>query len=531
MKQTTLSKQKTMKTISVKTIFIFLSLFMTSALYAQTGQGSIEVNNGIERVEADTYKFAYSESLYLGPEVNWVIDGDVHLYSKRIWIAKGARISGSGTLYIHSPADNPFHEGWAEAPTIIDGNDGDFIDVNIVLTNKKGLKLDNISAAGYEQVSENTGARGAALKLGKSLDLRVDGANVFLNGHDLELSTTGELLYYSFKRMVVTGDLLTGHLIKNYNAVGSFIFPVGIAEEDYTPATLVPQAAMSKLYVTVNSYAEANLSISDETVGMDRVWKIFADRKMNMTYTLMHNRQTNGMAYIDNEAQIMQNADAGNWIGDVTIVNDEGVHTRLDIATENKNTLTGTWFTKFNELKTGPDAQDDMGNMIYGSDITINVLENDVAGTTAIIPGSVRVVNFPQHGTVLVNSESSVTYKPDDQFVGTDTFTYEITDENGLTDVATVTVVVEPRELFIPNVITPNGDGKNDKFVIVGRESYDRIELTIVNRWGNEVYRNDDYQDEWDGRDLNEGTYYPIIRAIKGSQTREFKSHVLIKRY
>src|SRR5690606_4883064 len=95
---------------------------------------------------------------------------------------------------------------------------------------------------------------------------------------------------------------------------------------------------------------------------------------------------------------------------------------------------------------------------------------------------------------------------------------------------AVVRITVLPRELFIPNVITPNGDGKNDRLVIVGREGYDRIEITIVNRWGNEVYRNDDYKDEWEGRGLNEGTYFPIIRAIKGNQERVFKGHVLIKR-
>lgn len=64
------------------------------------------------------------------------------------------------------------------------------------------------------------------------------------------------------------------------------------------------------------------------------------------------------------------------------------------------------------------------------------------------------------------------------------------------------------REVFIPNVITPNGDGKNDQFRITRLGNYPNSELMIFNRWGNMVYRSANYQNNWDGRGLNEGTYY-----------------------
>jgi gliding motility-associated-like protein len=501
-------------------IIILLSLIGLLRVSAQQGAGSFETNNGSEYISPGNYKFVYSESLYLGPSADWEIDGEVHVYSRNIWISPTAKISGSGTLYVHSPGDNPFYEDWADAATRVDGNDGEFIGVNIILTNNLGIELTDIEAQGYAG-SAGTGARLAALKIGKSIDLRVDGASIYLNGYDLELSSTGDLLNYNHQRMVVTGDQLSGHMIRNYTAVGSYIFPVGIAQGDYTPARLTPQSATSRLHVSVNSYAASNLQITDETLGMDRVWNIFADRGMQMDYTLSHNSQTNGMAYVDASARIVQNADAGNWIGDVTVLEGIGIHTREDIATVAGPTLSGTWFTKLTQE--GPTAVDDAGTMEYGSNITINVLENDQNGSSAIDRGSVRIVEQPSNGRVTVNADGSITYTPDEGFLGEDTFEYEITDENGLTDTAIVTVTVLPRELFIPNVITPNGDGKNDRFVIVGREAYDRIEITIVNRWGNEVYRNDDYKDEWDGRGLNEGTYFPIIRAIKGDNERIFK--------
>jgi gliding motility-associated-like protein len=55
--------------------------------------------------------------------------------------------------------------------------------------------------------------------------------------------------------------------------------------------------------------------------------------------------------------------------------------------------------------------------------------------------------------------------------------------------------------LVIPNVITPNNDGNNDLFVIDGLKPESK--LLVVNRWGNVVFETDDYQNDWNGKDLN----------------------------
>jgi gliding motility-associated-like protein len=87
-----------------------------------------------------------------------------------------------------------------------------------------------------------------------------------------------------------------------------------------------------------------------------------------------------------------------------------------------------------------------------------------------------------------------------------------------------------PPALTIPNVFTPNGDGKNDHFVIVGRTGYDVVDLSIFNRWGAEVYHNINYQDEWDGSNLNEGTYFYLLKLKKGGFEETRKSWILLKR-
>ncbi|WP_175634391.1 DUF7507 domain-containing protein [Pedobacter ghigonis] len=87
-------------------------------------------------------------------------------------------------------------------------------------------------------------------------------------------------------------------------------------------------------------------------------------------------------------------------------------------------------------------------------------------------------------------------------------------------------------DLLIPNLFTPNGDGINDTFEINGLANFAENELTIVNRWGNEVYRAKGYQNSWTGEGLNEGTYYYLLRVRKSgsSELKVFKGYITLIR-
>ncbi len=87
-------------------------------------------------------------------------------------------------------------------------------------------------------------------------------------------------------------------------------------------------------------------------------------------------------------------------------------------------------------------------------------------------------------------------------------------------------------DLLIPNLFTPNGDGINDTFEINGLANFAENELTIVNRWGNEVYRAKGYQNNWTGEGLNEGTYYYLLRVRKSgsSELKVFKGYITLIR-
>lgn len=53
--------------------------------------------------------------------------------------------------------------------------------------------------------------------------------------------------------------------------------------------------------------------------------------------------------------------------------------------------------------------------------------------------------------------------------------------------------------VFVPSGYSPNGDGKNDEFIIVGLENYPNNKLEIYNRWGNKVFEQAPYDNTWKG--------------------------------
>ncbi len=83
-----------------------------------------------------------------------------------------------------------------------------------------------------------------------------------------------------------------------------------------------------------------------------------------------------------------------------------------------------------------------------------------------------------------------------------------------------IQIVPEPPEdcqLTIYNVITPNGDGTNDFLTIEGISLYPDHKVVVVDRWGNIVFEQRNYRQNWAGTNngipLSGGTYYVIVRT------------------
>lgn len=93
------------------------------------------------------------------------------------------------------------------------------------------------------------------------------------------------------------------------------------------------------------------------------------------------------------------------------------------------------------------------------------------------------------------------------------------------------------QQIVIPNVFTPNDDGINDCYQVIGvSQKCDEYHILIYNRWGTPVYENTDGSWCWDGKnqggeDIPQGVYYYIITIKKknGYQRKEHGTVTLIR--
>ena len=402
-----------MKKIINQTIILPLLLLSAITVNAQSGVGSSTVDNSTVIINAGTTEQRFSESSYFGPNANLTINGTMEIYSKNVWIAPGATFSGSGKIIIYNPGSNKFYPGMGSGSTTIDGNNGGFLNLLLENQNDKSIILKDLTDPGYATANPS-GSAAATLNIGNTLSLAVSGANIILNGNDLAFNTTGQISGYAEDRLVVTSNSIGGHVIKDYAGSDSFVFPVGIAAQDYTPATITPTTA-TKLYVSVQNYAAANVPVKNSALGMDRMWNIYAATTTKVNMLLQHNQSTNGTLFKD------QNAIVAQYIGNTnySLVKGSnpslGLHSRNNVELTNSAQADGAYFTKLS---------------------------------------------------------------------------------------------VSGKDIFIPNLFTPNGDGTNDVFEIRGLDLFFSNNLVIVNRWGNEVYQSNNYQNNWAGDGLNEGTYF-----------------------
>ncbi|EHK9127120.1 tandem-95 repeat protein [Vibrio parahaemolyticus] len=88
------------------------------------------------------------------------------------------------------------------------------------------------------------------------------------------------------------------------------------------------------------------------------------------------------------------------------------------------------------------DIEADSADVVEDTPTIINVLGNDTFESTDKVV-SLDAENGPKNGTVIVNNDGTVTYTPDDNYVGKDTFTYIVT-SGGVSESTTVEVNVTP---------------------------------------------------------------------------------------
>jgi gliding motility-associated-like protein len=115
-------------------------------------------------------------------------------------------------------------------------------------------------------------------------------------------------------------------------------------------------------------------------------------------------------------------------------------------------------------------------------------------------------------------------HQPGDIFpVGTTPVTYTAANDAGTTVTCTFNVIVsyEDLDIEVTKVVTPDGDGKNDEWVISRIEKFNRNRVFILDRWGSVIYQASGYNNTtiaWNGVNSNgtqvpSGTYYYVIEV------------------
>jgi gliding motility-associated-like protein len=92
---------------------------------------------------------------------------------------------------------------------------------------------------------------------------------------------------------------------------------------------------------------------------------------------------------------------------------------------------------------------------------------------------------------------------------------------NGVCAPSGDSLIIKVNDLIIPTLITPNMDGKNDYFILKGINTLGKTKLIIFDRRGKMVYRNDNYDNSWNGVDnydqvLPDDTYFYTMKTANG---------------
>jgi gliding motility-associated-like protein len=119
-------------------------------------------------------------------------------------------------------------------------------------------------------------------------------------------------------------------------------------------------------------------------------------------------------------------------------------------------------------------------------------------------------------GTIFsTNNSASYVFNDSGSFV----ISLAVTTELGCTDTYT-TILRVVKSLKIPNIITPNADGENDLFEIKNLNLNEANQLHVFDRWGKAVFSSNNYQNQWDAKNVKDGVYYYSLQIIGGKEIK-----------
>lgn len=150
---------------------------------------------------------------------------------------------------------------------------------------------------------------------------------------------------------------------------------------------------------------------------------------------------------------------------------------------------------------------------------------------TGVAPLTVSFSNTSQNANTFMwlfgDGQSSILLNPTDIYTTAGTYNVLLiaSDNNFCPDTATTTIIVlDNYSLIIPNIFTPNGDGFNDQFRVIGT-GVSEINTKVFDRWGLKLAEWNNLGESWDGYTTSgvkeaDGTYYYVV-IIKSNDGKD----------
>lgn len=158
---------------------------------------------------------------------------------------------------------------------------------------------------------------------------------------------------------------------------------------------------------------------------------------------------------------------------------------------------------------------------VINTDVELPILANDIVNGikgNRFALANIEFLTQPNLGTFGFNQITGfLIYSPNQGVCGVDSFLYRITDTLGQQSTAAITITITCDKVLVFNGISPNGDGRNDTWHILGIEQFPSNEVRVFNRWGNQVFEQKGYNNanawdgSWNGKALPDGTYFYIV--------------------
>jgi gliding motility-associated-like protein len=323
-------------------------------------------------------------------------------------------------------------------------------------------------------------------------------------------------------------NLITFTPNEGFTGETSFTYTVTDTDGDSDNADVVVTVVklQNSVPVAVDDYATTiintpvNVDVMDNDSGMD-------DLPVSITVS----KSANESSIIVEENNTITVTPGNNYVGQISL--------RYAITDANGDQSTATIIV---DVLPGITAINDTIYSEVNHNINFNLIDNDLDIEDEVF---VTLMQHPQNGNATISESGLLNYDPQFDFTGTDSISYEVCSEENINNCSQAWTIIyigeseteTDKEFRIPEGFSPDGDGVNDYFEIRGMNQYERVTIRIFNRWGNLIYKSDDYQNNWDGTSrktlgssgsLPTGTYFYVIKIVDND--KQYKGNVFLKK-